>query len=79
MGILSASKIIGFALIALFAAWAVAALFGVMGQRKLFYEQGTEELYDYWMPRMCWERGYVGHPRAISVRPFCIRFTVYDQ
>ena len=55
-------KVLGYALIALFAVWAAAALLGVMGQRKLFYEQGSEELYDFWMPRMCWEQGYVGHP-----------------
>jgi len=35
---------------------------GLFGQRKLFYEGGREELYDFWMPRMCLEQGYVGHP-----------------
>ena len=55
-------KVLGYALIALFAVWAVAVLLGVMGQRKLFYEQGKEELSDFWMPRMCLEQGYVGHP-----------------
>ena len=56
------AKFLGYSLIALFTVWAVCALLGVLGQRKLFYEQGEEELYDFWMPRMCWERGYVGHP-----------------
>ena len=55
-------RVLGYALIALFAVWAVCAMFGVMGQRKLFYEQGKEELSDFWMPRMCWEQGYVEHP-----------------
>ena len=55
-------KVLGYALIALFAVWAVCAALGVMGQRKLFYQEGSEELYDYWMPRMCLEQGYVGHP-----------------
>lgn len=45
----------------LFAVWAVAAALGVFGQRKLFYEKGREELYDYWMPQICLEQGYVGH------------------
>ena len=63
---LSPNKIIGVALIALFTAWAVCAALGVMGQRKLFYEEGTEELYDFWMPRMCLEQGYVGHPEKWS-------------
>ena len=40
----------------------MAAALGLFGQRKLFYEEGREELYDYWMPRMCLEQGYVGHP-----------------
>ena len=53
---------VGIALVVMFAVWAAAALLGVLGQRKLFYEEGGEELYDYWMPRMCWEQGYVGHP-----------------
>lgn len=59
---LTRGKIIGFTLIALFTVWAVCAALGVMGQRKLFYVEGGEELYDFWMPRMCWEQGYVGHP-----------------
>ena len=56
------AKFLGYSLVALFTVWAVCAALGVMGQRKLFYEEGGEELYDYWMPRMCWEQGYVGHP-----------------
>ena len=56
------AKFLGYSFIVLFTVWAVCAAAGVMGQRKLFYEQGGEELYDYWMPRMCWEQGYVGHP-----------------
>lgn len=59
---LTRRKIIGLALVLMFAAWASAALLGAMGQRKLFYEQGAEELYDFWMPRVCLEQGYVGHP-----------------
>ena len=51
---------------ALFAVWAAAALFGVLGQRKLFYEDGSEELSDFWMPRMCLEQGYVGHPERYA-------------
>lgn len=49
-------------LVGLFAVWVVCAALGVFGQRKLFYEEGREELYDFWMPRMCYEQGYVGHP-----------------
>ena len=49
-------------MIALFSVWAVCAALGVLGQRKLFYEEFGEELYDFWMPRMCLEQGYVGHP-----------------
>ena len=49
-------------MIAFFTLWAVCAALGVLGQRKLFYEGGREELYDFWMPRMCLEQGYVGHP-----------------
>ena len=56
------AKFLGYSLIALFTVWAVCAALGVMGQRKLFYQEGSEELYDYWMPRMCLEQGYVGHP-----------------
>ena len=55
-------KLIFACLAGLFAVWAGAAMLGVFGQRKLFYEEGREELYDYWMPRMCLELGYVGHP-----------------
>ena len=55
------AKFLGYSLIALFTVWAVCAALGVMGQRKLFYQEGSEELYDYWMPRMCLEQGYVGH------------------
>ena len=56
------AKFLGYSLVALFTVWAVCAALGVLGQRKLFYEEGGEELYDYWMPRMCLEQGYVGHP-----------------
>ena len=56
------AKFLGYALIALFSVWAACAALGVMGQRKLFYEQGKEELSDFWMPRMCWEQGYVERP-----------------
>ena len=56
------AKFLGYSLIALFTVWAVCAALGVMGQRKLFYEEFGEELYDFWMPRMCLEQGYVGHP-----------------
>ena len=56
------AKFLGYSLIALFTVWAVCAALGVLGQRKLFYVEGGEELYDFWMPRMCWEQGYVGHP-----------------
>ena len=59
-------KIIIFALVAMFIGWAVAAMSGIMGQRKLFYAQGKEELYDFWMPRMCLEQGYVGHPEKYA-------------
>ena len=59
---ISRKKIIGFTLVAMFIVWAVCAAFGVMGQRKIFYEEGKDELSDFWMPRMCWEQGYVGHP-----------------
>ena len=34
----------------------------MIGQRKLFYGEGSEELYDFFSPRMCLEQGYVGHP-----------------
>lgn len=33
-----------------------------MGQQKLFLDEGRMELSDFWMPRMCLEQGYVGHP-----------------
>ena len=59
-------KVLGYALIALFAVWAVCVALGVMGQRKLFYQEGSEELSDYWMPRMCLEQGYVGHPEKYA-------------
>jgi len=61
-----ARRILGIGLVTLFAAWAVAALLGLMGQRKLFYEEGKEELYDFWMPRMCIEQGYIGHPERFA-------------
>ena len=60
------AKFLGYSLIALFTVWAVCAVLGVLGQRKLFYEEGGEELYDYWMPRMCLEQGYVGHPEKYA-------------
>ena len=60
------AKFLGYSLIALFTVWAVCAALGVMGQRKLFYEQGKEELSDFWMPRMCLEQGYVGHPEKYA-------------
>ena len=55
-------KLIFICLVGLFVLWAGAAALGMFGQRKLFYEEGSEELYDFWMPRMCLEQGYVGHP-----------------
>ena len=55
-------KLIFSCLTGLFIVWAVAAALGLLGQRKLFYEEFDEELYDFWMPRMCLEQGYVGHP-----------------
>ena len=51
-------RLFGSALVAAFVAWALCAWFGVAGQRKLFYEEWQEEMYDYWMPRMCLEQGY---------------------
>ena len=60
------AKFLGYSLIALFTVWAVCAALGVMGQRKLFYQKGSEELSDYWMPRMCLEQGYVGHPEKYA-------------
>ena len=59
-------KFLGCSLIALFIVWAACAALSVMGQRKLFYEQGREELSDFWMPRMCLEQGYVGHPEKYA-------------
>jgi len=55
-------KLIFVCLSGLFVLWAGASALGMFGQRKLFYEEGSEELYDFWMPRMCLEQGYVGHP-----------------
>ena len=55
-------KVILTCLAGLFIVWAGEAALGMFGQRKLFYEEGQEELYDFWMPRMCLEQGYVGHP-----------------
>ena len=60
------AKFLGYSLIALFTVWAVCAALGVMGQHKLFYQKGSEELSDYWMPRMCLEQGYVGHPEKYA-------------
>lgn len=55
-------KLISTCLAGLFVVWAGAAALDMFGQRKLFYEEGSEELYDFWMPRMCLAQGYVGHP-----------------
>ena len=55
-------KLIFACLAGLFIVWAGAAALGLFGQRKLFYEEGRDELYDYYTPRMCLEQGYVGHP-----------------
>ena len=55
-------KLVFISLAGLFVAWAGAAALGMFGQRKLFYGEGREELSDFWMPRMCLEQGYVGHP-----------------
>ena len=55
-------KLIFACLAGLFVLWSGAAALGMFGQRKLFYEEFGEELYDFWMPRMCLEQGYVGHP-----------------
>ena len=52
------ARIFGLGLLAAFAVWAVCAALGIAGQRKLFYEEGHEEMYDFWMPRMCVEQGY---------------------
>ena len=52
------APVLALALVAAFAVWAVCAWFDLAGQRSLFYERGQEELYDYWMPRMCVEQGY---------------------
>ena len=60
------AKFLGYSLVALFTVWAVCAALGVLGQRKLFYQEGSEELSDYWMPRMCLEQGYVGHPEKYA-------------
>ena len=42
------------------------AALGISGQRKLFYEEFAEELSDFWMPRMCFEQGYVEHPEQYN-------------
>jgi len=55
-------KVVFACLAGLFVVWAGAAALGMFGQRKLFYVEGREELSDFWMPRMCLEQGYVGHP-----------------
>ena len=54
-------KLIFVCLAGLFVFWAGAAALGMFGQRKLFYGEGSEELYDFFSPRMCLEQGYVGH------------------
>ena len=59
---LPSHKLIFVCLAGLFVLWAGLAALALSGQRKLFYEEGSEELYDYWMPRMCLEQGYVEHP-----------------
>ena len=59
-------KLIFVCLAGLFIVWAGAAALGLFGQRKIFYEAGREELYDFWMPRMCLEQGYVGHPEKFA-------------
>lgn len=53
------NKFLLYSLPVAFAIWAVLAWMNVLGQRKLVYMEGSEELYDFWMPRMCAERGYV--------------------
>ena len=37
------AKFLGYSLIALFTVWAVCAALGVLGLRKLFYEEGGGE------------------------------------
>ena len=54
----SGARIFVIGQLAAFAAWAVCAALGIAGQRKLFYEEGQKEMYDFWMPRMCVEQGY---------------------
>ena len=54
------------ALGALFVLWALAAVPNVLGQRKLFINEAKDELYDFWMPRMCLEQGYIGHPERYA-------------
>ena len=54
------------ALGAMFAVWFLAAAFNVCGQRKLFLLEGEGMLGDFWMPRMCLEQGYVGHPERYA-------------
>lgn len=45
-------------LLATFVLWLGLAAFNMLGQRKLFFEEGREELYDFWMPKMCLAEGY---------------------
>ena len=49
-------------LFALFVVWAIMASIDLFGQRKLFLAEGSRELSDFWMPKMCLEQGYLGHP-----------------
>ncbi len=60
------SNYILLSLLGLFILWAGCAAFGVLGQRKLFFEDGRQLLSDFWMPRMCLEQGYVGHPEKYA-------------
>ncbi len=46
----------------MFGVWLLCAVFGLMGQRTLFLWEGEDLLSDFWMPCMCLEQGYVGHP-----------------
>lgn len=45
-------------LLATFVLWLGLAAFNMLGQRKLFFEKGREELYDFWMPKMCLAEDY---------------------
>lgn len=56
------AKFLAVVWLAVVAVWAVCACMGWGGQRKLFFEEGRQELYDFWMPRMCLEQGYADGP-----------------